>query len=226
MSFSNYTKTETLWPTYVFHYEYENFGQDKQILVNEIYEEAEKQNSDIDSSIAPAIKKNLKESKFSFLKTNKPAIQKLRMFFEQSLGHMISQALPETGSWLPRDSMECVIRESWYHITNNKGYHLTHMHPGSSWSGIFYVESGDSNLEEMNGINTWFDFNVKKGVNDSGSEWFEDNFAYNFQPKDGTLILFPGWLPHDACPYQGEKDRIVVSINSNFYYKRQHYVGR
>ena len=220
MMITNFKSMDVLWPTLVFTYEYERFWQDKNALLDEIYEEANKQETDIDSNVAPKIKNNIKESKFDFLSRDKPAIKHLRVFFEQSLSHLITQALPSSGHYdLTDEKIGCSIRESWYHIANNDGRHGVHTHPNTSWAGIFYAQTGDSNVDNLNGINTMFNFNLTTIQGDPGTEWTGQQ-SVSFKPKEGQLLLFPGWIPHEATPYAGEKDRIIVSANSNFYYER------
>ena len=217
---TNYKNMDILWPTLVFTYEYEKYWQDKNSLVEEIYAESNKQDKDIDSNVAPTIKNNLKESKFDFLNRDNPATKKLRQFFEQSLAHLITQALPASGYYnLTDDKIGCRIKESWYHIANNNARHGIHTHPNTSWAGIFYVQTGDCNIETLNGINTMFNFNVEHIQGDPGAEWVGQP-SHSFVPKEGQLLLFPGWIPHEATPYTGDKDRIVVSANCNFYYER------
>ena len=217
---TNFKNMDILWPTLVFTYEYEKYWQDKESLISEIYDEADLQETPIDSNVAPTIKNNIKESKFDFLAREKPAIKKLRQFFEQSLGHLITQALPASGYYsLTDNKIGCKIKESWYHIANNDGRHGIHIHPNTSWAGIFYVQTGDCNIDTLNGINSMFNFNLTTIQGDPGVEWVGLP-AHSFDPKEGQLLLFPGWVPHEATPYKGEKDRIIVSANSNFYYER------
>ena len=217
---TNYKNMDILWPTLVFTYEYEKYWQDKNSLVEEIYAESNKQDKDIDSNVAPNIKNNIKESKFDFLAKEKTNIKKLRLFFEQSLSHLITQALPASGFYnLTDNKIGCSIKESWYHIANNNGRHGVHIHPNTSWAGIFYAQTGDCDIDTLNGINTMFNFNLTSIQGDPGVEWTGQPSCC-FKPKEGQLLLFPGWVPHEATPYKGEKDRIVVSANCNFYYER------
>jgi hypothetical protein len=38
--------------------------------------------------------------------------------------------------------------------------------------------------------------------------------VYSFYPEEGTLILFPSWLWHEATAYVGKEDRICIAFNS------------
>lgn len=36
-------------------------------------------------------------------------------------------------------------------------------------------------------------------------------------PVPGQLVLFPSWLAHQALPYEGELDRMVISFNASIH---------
>ena len=131
---------------------------------------------------------------------------------------MMHVGFPKTKFWKPKRSMECNIHESWYHITKQNGYHRVHTHPGSSWASIFYVQT--SECEENNGSNTWYNNSSYQNSGDDGYEWNSKNTSYSIPQTEGNLIIFPAWLPHDAIPYRGIEDRIVVSANANFRYEQ------
>ena len=215
---SNFQNCDIVWPTLIFHYNYENFELDKDELIKEIYAKTEKQENNIESNVAPHLKENLKESKFNLFQEETPAMNKLRSFWADSCRHLISQGLPSSGVWQLQENKKIsfTIEESWYHVTNNKGFHLAHTHSPYSWAGIFYVQA--ENCSEKNGYNTWYNWNqVQVDSNDIGGEWAKENQRYQVEPQEGSLVLFPGWIPHDALPYEGEKDRIVVSANTKFF---------
>ena len=48
---------------------------------------------------------------------------------------------------------------------------------------------------------------------DYGNAYLSSN-RVDITPVDGMLLLFPSYLLHSALPYRGEKDRIVISFNS------------
>ena len=215
---SSFQACDIIWPTLIFHYNYENYHADKDELIKEIYAKSKKQQSDIDSNVTPHLKENLKESKFDLFEEETPAISRLRNFWIDSCKHLISQGIPNSGVYQFEENkkINCVIQDSWYHITNDKGFHLPHTHP-VSWAGIFYVQAENCSLK--NGYNTWYNWNQTNcDHNDIGGNWASNNSRYQTEPQEGSLVLFPGWVPHDALPYEGEKDRIVVSANTKFMY--------
>ena len=36
-------------------------------------------------------------------------------------------------------------------------------------------------------------------------------------PRPGQLLLFPSWLPHQALPYDGQAERVIVSFNASVH---------
>ena len=37
------------------------------------------------------------------------------------------------------------------------------------------------------------------------------------EPIPGQLVLFPSWLAHQALPYDGEKERVIISFNASIH---------
>jgi hypothetical protein len=39
----------------------------------------------------------------------------------------------------------------------------------------------------------------------------------DIEPVPGQLVLFPSWLAHQAMPYDGDKERIIISFNASVH---------
>jgi len=211
----------TIWPTHMFRYRYRDWPYDKKAIIDCIRTETDKQEKDIDSNIALGVKTpGLKESKFTFLEREDqyPIIKKLNGFFLEALADVVLHALPTADSRLALPngikSVKPVIFESWYHVANNGGAHGAHQHPGASWAGIFYVNTPNCKMNNLNGINRWFNIDSNRGPGDLGSYWWNSEGVYGINPDEGTLILFPAWLWHEATSYVGDEDRIIIAFNS------------
>jgi len=214
-------KKVQLFPNYLFVYKYRDWPYDKQKIINAIDEEEKQQTKRIESGVAETMKGNgLVEGDFDFLKKSDkyPIINKLNDFFHEAIADVITHALPteDPAYALKKDVKEIspMIFESWYHKTNSSGYHSLHCHPGSSWAGIFYVHTKDCGLQNGNGINRWANVNSFWGPGDLGSHWWNGPSIYGIEPDEGTLVLFPAWMYHEATPYQGTDDRYVIAFNS------------
>lgn len=211
----------SLWPTHMFRYRYRDWPYDKQKIVDCIRSETDKQSKDIDSDVAIGVKTlGLKESKFDFLEKGDeyPIIEKLNKFFTEAIANVVLDALPNADERLalPKHvtKINPVIFESWYHVTNKGGAHGAHCHPGASWAGIFYVQSKECKMNNLNGVNRWFNIDSNRGPGDLGSYWWNSDSIYGVPPEEGTLVLFPAWLWHEVTAYVGDEDRIIISFNS------------
>ena len=47
-----------------------------------------------------------------------------------------------------------------------------------------------------------------------GATHYLQDYNWTSYPRDGNLIIFPSYLKHMAFPYNGEKDRIIVSFHA------------
>lgn len=173
---------------------WEDFDNNKQIII-ETCLKSEIPNT-IESNIAVGAKSNLWESSFDFLE-KQPDINDLKLWLIQESTALINN--------FNNTSYRAAITESWAHVTRHGGYHKPHHHSGSTWSGIFYVES------ELNkgGSNTWYlPFYMERKL---GLEFADATYTINHSP--GNLVLFPSMLLHDADVYWGTQPRIVISFN-------------
>tara|TARA_B100000131_G_C18125401_1_gene614489 strand:- start:5037 stop:5714 length:678 start_codon:yes stop_codon:yes gene_type:complete len=108
----------------------------------------------------------------------------------------------------------------WMNINNsNSGdYNVTHTHPGSVLSGVYYVktppDSGDLIFHRDHTSAFLF---ASAGVMQSSCEGGEDTpwcwSQMAYPPVAGRLMFFPAWLPHGVEAGHNVEDRISVSFN-------------
>ncbi len=113
---------------------------------------------------------------------------------------------------------EAVCDNMWANVNYKYSHNKNHVHPGAQWSGVYYIKAP----EKCGHI--WFTDpcgqrhidmpimgdRIKKPVH----YWRE----VHYQPIEGRLIMFPGWLTHEVaqnmCDLKGEKGwRVSVSFN-------------
>lgn len=151
----------------------------------------------IESEISISSKHNLWESKFNFLESNDNSITALKMWVIQTCQQYVNT--------LNNKNYKFIITESWAHVTRQGGYHLPHCHPGSTWSGIFYI-----NTSGTSGKNYWQSpYNLERKP---GLEFIQDTLSCVSTP--GTLVLFPSMVTHFAEPYSEASPRLVVAFNA------------
>ena len=121
-------------------------------------------------------------------------------------------------------SLRVDVTGMWFQISNGFTFHETHVHGNCSWSGVYYVQAGSaskSNDDRMpnrmlNGVTRFYGPHLEEsaaGHGDWGNHYLQD-YNWTSYPKDGNLIIFPSYLKHMAFPYNGEKDRIIVSFHA------------
>lgn len=104
------------------------------------------------------------------------------------------------------------VMESWININDTPGcFNLQHIH-GGVISGTFYVQvpngSGQLYLTNPAPINLWEGFNMTPDRNHFFSETIE------VQPVEGTIIMWPSYLPHTVGPNQDNVERISIAFNT------------
>lgn len=109
---------------------------------------------------------------------------------------------------------------AWANINRAGHGNEFHTHPGSYWSGTYYVDDGgvaddpslggEFELQDPRGVAPamyapLLCFATPGGRSVGASELI--------RPRAGTMILFPAWLSHGVRPYGGARVRISVAFN-------------
>ena len=95
----------------------------------------------------------------------------------------------------------------WTNVNEVGSKNVIHSHKGDAWAGIYYVQAEDTgNLLFHNPANL---------LNDCK---FNSPFVrgLGIQPKDGMLILWPGWVPHEVVENESNRQRINIAWGINF----------
>ena len=95
-----------------------------------------------------------------------------------------------------------------------------HSHPGSFWSGVYYVDDGGIAADPSLGGE--LEFMDPRGP---GPAMYAPQLAFAMpgglsvganeivRPKTGRLVMFPAWLLHQVRPYRGGAERISIAFN-------------
>lgn len=99
--------------------------------------------------------------------------------------------------------------QGWANVCPPGAFNSAHSHPGSTWSGVYYVDAGaptsphHSQLQliapEQGRASTFMPYLLP------------DTLCIN--PKDGMLVVFPSYLVHAVLPHHGERARVSIAIN-------------
>lgn len=109
---------------------------------------------------------------------------------------------------------------AWANINRAGHGNEFHTHPGSYWSGTYYVDDGgvaddpslggEFELQDPRGVAPamyapLLCFATPGGRSVGASELI--------RPRAGNMLLFPAWLSHGVRPYGGTRVRISVAFN-------------
>lgn len=207
------------WATTFFFRKWRHHEAEASGILQHLYELKERFQRPIDSGIAVAAKSRygIFESDFDLLASEHPGLVKLRGFIGATISSVVAQM---NGGEVDPRRLKVVITDSWFHITNDGGFHDAHYHGGCSWCGIYYVQSGDPVRREdsrqgaANGVNRFYCPLPTGGtIGDYGNHYLDNN-RIDVPPEDGMLLIFPSYLLHSAIAYRGQKDRVIISFNS------------
>ena len=109
-----------------------------------------------------------------------------------------------------REKYNWEFSESWF-ITNRKGdYNVSHVHPNSFLSGVFYLQtpenSGDLCLHSTD-----------YAVNNKISEYLNDQ-PIRIKPEINKLVLFDANCSHYVTRSYSDEPRVSFSFNANVHF--------
>ncbi len=114
---------------------------------------------------------------------------------------------------LPLTRHDFVIDTAWINISPRGAFNCTHVHAGSLFSGVLYLQSAGVDSGPI-----VFDCDMWRGremmsyteeARNSHLLWP----SYVYPPNPGMMIVFPSALPHYVEVNSSELDRISVSFN-------------
>jgi len=108
------------------------------------------------------------------------------------------------------------ITNMWININKKGNYNVSHVHPGSLISGIFWVKI-PQNCGKLKFLspNHFNESHLVENVNNKIK--LEHNYCDHFDmnPQEGKIILFPSHLRHLVEPNKSDEDRISIAFNLN-----------
>ena len=108
----------------------------------------------------------------------------------------------------------------WANINRTGHGNEFHSHPGSYWSGVYYVDDGGVSAHPALGGE--LEFMDPRGP---APAMYAPHLAFalpgglsagtnqTIVPKAGRLVMFPAWLLHQVRPYLGTEQRISIAFN-------------
>jgi len=114
------------------------------------------------------------------------------------------------------------VEGMWFQVSSNGAFHDVHTHGNCSWSGVYIVQIDETEKRvkhpvygAANGVTRLYGpnfFNLGGAFVDAANAYLQPP-SQDIEPIAGQLLLFPSWLAHQALPYQGDLDRVIISFN-------------
>lgn len=125
-----------------------------------------------------------------------------------TLGRLIAEAVASAHPSKPIGEIE---RFGWANVFARGGYLDPHAHADAAWTGVYYVDAGDSS-PDAGGMLMLRDPRAGAGMVASASQGYSASLEVT--PRTGELLVFPSWLVHWVTPYDGVRPRISVSFGA------------
>lgn len=131
------------------------------------------------------------------------------------------------GAW-PAEGLDLqvAIEGMWFQCANRGAFHDVHTHGNCSWSAVYVVQVDAPSSRTAhpvygaaNGVTRFYGppFAALGGAHvDLGNAYLQPPHV-DVAPVPGQLVVFPSWLAHQAMPYDGDAERIVVSFNASLH---------
>ena len=110
--------------------------------------------------------------------------------------------------------------QAWANVNGPGDGNISHYHPGSFWSGTYYVEDGGCGADpNLGGEFEMLDpRGPGPGMYAPALQFAAEGVAAagageTIRPRPGLLFVFPSWLFHQVRPYRGSGLRISIAFN-------------
>jgi Putative 2OG-Fe(II) oxygenase len=100
---------------------------------------------------------------------------------------------------------------AWANVNGPGGFNRFHTHPGSTWSGVYYVDPGAPPTDSDEGTPLHF-FDPCLGRANTFLQPVLPS-RHSVRPVPGLMVLFPSYMPHMVFPHRGERERISIAFN-------------
>ena len=198
---------ELFFPTPIYFFDVAGSAELNQYLKTRIYSWRDRDQTGI-------VRSNARDTGAWHSPTTMAELPEYALFVEQV--DDVFQQIHTDQKYSTRHRPAC--QNMWANVNPGGGYNRSHTHPGSLWSGVYYVqappECGRVVFQDPRVQAQVILPFTEQATNLSVEQWSE---VYH-QPIEGRLILFPSWLRHEVESNRSALnspvgDRISISFN-------------
>jgi uncharacterized protein (TIGR02466 family) len=108
---------------------------------------------------------------------------------------------------------ELAMTDCWVNVMREHAAHGSHLHPLSTISGTYYVETpaNSAGLKFEDPRLERFMAAPPRKRGNAGRPWIE------MPAKSGCVLLFESWLRHEVTGHRGAAPRVSISFNYNWF---------
>ena len=99
--------------------------------------------------------------------------------------------------------------DAWANVNRAGDFNQMHTHPGSTWSGVYYVDTGVDAAAEAAPLHI---FDPCQGRANTFLPGLAPS-SFTVRPVAGEMVIFPSYLAHMVFPHQGPRPRISIAFN-------------
>ena len=100
---------------------------------------------------------------------------------------------------------------AWVNVNWPGAFNRMHTHPGSTWSGTYYVDTGTNEGAKVKPAPLHIFDPCQGRANTFLPPLVPSSFT--IRPEAGLMILFPSYLAHMVFPHEGSDPRISIAFN-------------
>lgn len=184
----------SLFPSLVIEKQLSSFETIQSSLIDWIYSYAQEHEGEVYSNVGGY------QSKSDFY-TN-PTFAPYLSYFRQEIESMI----------------ECydaplTLKNAWFNINRKGDYNRLHVHPRSLLSAVVWIKTPENcgGLKFPN--DQYLRINWELFLKPEYKNKLNVDKDHYFEPKEGTILIFPSYLYHEVEPNQTDLDRISIAFN-------------
>jgi len=178
--------------------------------------------SEVECDYFKLIQSNLIDWIYNYQKNTDGVVHSNRGGWQSPSDFYLDDSFSEFADYILQNSLTALshydlmfkMANVWININRKGDYNVMHDHPNSVISGVLWVKTPEKCGSLM--FHSPRSFTQHLLLNNVDSEVAkEQNYCdyYTFNPKEGTMILFPSDLLHGVEPNESDEDRISIAFN-------------
>jgi uncharacterized protein (TIGR02466 family) len=101
--------------------------------------------------------------------------------------------------------------QAWANVSRPGAFNKPHTHGGATWSGTYYVDTGDPPADAQDGTPLLL-MDADQGRANTFMPGLVPMTCF-VKPEPGLMVLFPSYLPHMVYAHRGKRPRISIAFN-------------